>query len=813
MKRVLDARAVRRPIVVWLVVFAVVGGVAATRAAAQAGLLVPSSTDTQDPSVLSLREMKLDVGIARGYARVNVVQIFENHTDQVQEGTYRFALPPSAAVGDFAVWDGVVRIPGVILEKRRARAIYKDLTTQRIDPGLLQQGEEDEGEGEPEPGEGGGSRRPSGGALFSVTVAPIPPRATKRLEIQFQQELPFTEGAGELRVGLAPPDGEPLVAGHFEARVSGDASAVALVASPGGLPLTAAPGGPAAALAFSGEKVRLDRDLAVRLTPAAGPPLRLSAFRDVDGTLPDGVALAPWERRDEIPPEKDGFFLLEMLPPSDSKPSGGAAAKGVAASASRAPVDVAIAFDTSFSHRWAGLERGYAHLVRVLQSLGPKDRFALVPFDVDVHGAPAALVPASPAEIEKALAALRERPLGFGSDVAGGVRAAAALVKGSGSGRVLLISDGPAEVSASRLGEALAGAPLVSDLTGLEATEAYRVASVSYLVSGAADLETDLFLRRALEPIEAKPARRASATSDEQPFTTSGKPGLRDVYPVLVQPPAQGSLSGWVGRYANPASKVTFTVDSPVLPEKARTVTGDLPEQALDARDLPRRWARARVDYLLERIELEGERREWVEEIIALSKRYKFVTPYTAFLAAPRSLLRPRRIQPGDPVLRVECDEGTVAATALLPFGERLPLVRRPASNLWEGRFLVPEGLADGRYAIRIVLTDVSGARVTEAKHFVLDGTAPTISPQPPPAARAGERVRIAARADSDVVFLTARVGDGAPVPLRWDAAAKASVGEVTVPVTRDPRAPIFFEAVDGAKNRGFARASLEVLP
>ncbi|MBK7976468.1 MAG: hypothetical protein IPK07_25420, partial [Deltaproteobacteria bacterium] len=154
-----------------------------------------------------------------------------------------------------------------------------------------------------------------------------------------------------------------------------------------------------------------------------------------------------------------------------------------------------------------------------------------------------------------------------------------------------------------------------------------------------------------------------------------------------------------------------------------------------------------------------------------------------------------------------------VAATALLPFGERLPLVRRPQSNLWEGRFLVPEGLADGRYAIRIVLTDASGARITEAKHFVLDGTAPTITPEALPPARSGERVRIAARTDSDVVFLTARVGDAAPVPLRWDAGAKASVGEVTVPVTRDTRAPIFFEAVDGAKNRGFARASLEVLP
>jgi len=114
---------------------------------AQAGLLVPTSTGRPDAGVLSLREMAIDVGLGRGYARVNVRQVFENHTRAAQEGTYRFALPPAAAVGDFAVWDGLVRIPGVILEKRRARSIYQELERQRIDPGLLQQGEEEDGQG------------------------------------------------------------------------------------------------------------------------------------------------------------------------------------------------------------------------------------------------------------------------------------------------------------------------------------------------------------------------------------------------------------------------------------------------------------------------------------------------------------------------------------------------------------------------------------------------------------------------------------------------------------------------------------------
>jgi Ca-activated chloride channel family protein len=267
-----------------------------------------------------------------------------------------------------------------------------------------------------------------------------------------------------------------------------------------------------------------------------------------------------------------------------------------------------------------------------------------------------------------------------------------------------------------------------------------------------------------------------------------------------------------VGRYGAPA-KARLEWASPFFPGGKQTLDAVFPEKALDARDLPRRWARARVDELLRRIEAEGEKREWVDEIIALSKRYKFVTPYTAFLAAPRSLLRPRRIQPGDPVLRVECDPNTVSAQALFPFGLKLDLVRRPASNVWEGRFLVPEGLPDGRHEVRILLRDASGARVSETKHFVLDGKAPGIRPALPASTPAGGTVRIAADTDEDVVFLTARIGDGAPIPLRWDAGEKRCVGLAPVPYGTAGRVQVTFEAVDAARNHGFATATLEVKP
>jgi Ca-activated chloride channel family protein len=268
-----------------------------------------------------------------------------------------------------------------------------------------------------------------------------------------------------------------------------------------------------------------------------------------------------------------------------------------------------------------------------------------------------------------------------------------------------------------------------------------------------------------------------------------------------------------VGRYATPQGRLSFDLSSPLLKDGRAGLEGALPEKAVEARDLPRRWARARVDHLLALIEREGEKREWVDEVIALSKRYKFVTPYTAFLAAPRSLLRPRRIQPGDPVLRVECDPATASAVALFPFGLRLPLVRRPGTHLFEGRFLVPEGLKDGAYTVRIVLRDAAGGTASEVKRFVIDGRAPSIAPELPRVARPGETLRVAVRTDEDVIVLEARLADGAPVPLRWDEASKRSVGFIHVPAVLTGAQSVFIEAVDAAKNRGFARGTVEVRP
>src|SRR5260370_28241740 len=105
------------------------------------GVLIPSGSSGPNPAILSLDEMAVDIRIDNGDARVSIRQIFASHRGGVLEGEYLFSIPSRATVSDFAVWDGVTRIPGVILERRRAEEVYDNLRQQQIDPGLLQQGE------------------------------------------------------------------------------------------------------------------------------------------------------------------------------------------------------------------------------------------------------------------------------------------------------------------------------------------------------------------------------------------------------------------------------------------------------------------------------------------------------------------------------------------------------------------------------------------------------------------------------------------------------------------------------------------------
>jgi Ca-activated chloride channel family protein len=305
------------------------------------------------------------------------------------------------------------------------------------------------------------------------------------------------------------------------------------------------------------------------------------------------------------------------------------------------------------------------------------------------------------------------------------------------------------------------------------------------------------------------------STSIERPNLTSADPGnFFQVYPTADYS-FDGSSLAYVGRYRSPSPKTTVSIEAAFGTQSinlARDVV--LPELSDVHRHLPRVWARARVDALLREMDLNGEREDYISEIIQLSEKYRFVTPYTAFIAAPRALLRPRLIQPGDPVLRVKTDKSINSVFAVFPFGETLPLTFLQAEGVWEVRFLAPAWLPDGTYRCRLLMTDRDGNAYQETKSFVIDSHAPALKVKlDKETVRAGEDLVVRVSADSDTVRLMARMYGSQPAPLAWSSQEQANVGKLRIASgLATGRYTITVSAEDSAHNQSTAEVPINVV-
>jgi Ca-activated chloride channel family protein len=790
------------------------------------GVLVPTDKQEPDPAVLALSEMQVEIHIDNGDARVWMRQIFANRTGRVQEGNYLFALPSGTTVSDFAVWDGPVRIPAVILERKRAKAIYQQLKSQAIDPGLLEQGEHGADE----------ARRSS---IFSAHIVPIPAYGTKRLEIEYHQHLPVEAGKSYFLLPLKPD----AYAGQKTARLSirFELHSAARIKD----------------FAFQNHLLpvhieRQDEHSVVGTVEAAGVDLaedlaatwmvnepqnavQVIAFRDPDPThawqgigmdattappiaAPQQAAKGNKKSKDQPQASNEpGFFEVtaQLSAPPAAPAAAGAGGR-----------TVVVLMDTSLSMQWEKLERSYAAAAKVLEGLSAADRFNLILFNTQVDRYKPQPVAADANTVRDAMNWLRQSHLRGGTDLekalAAGLEQFAQAADAANA--LVLLTDGETTRGEIRTGKLAAGYAAAWNRIPLEK----RPKTDVFAVGDDANLPLLRMLSRnggvleqvlSTEPVEYKLASFLSKVG-ATPFadlrlTVAPQAAVDKVYP-LEDAVFNAGEARWVGQYNRPERNVNFAVDAAKDGRHINTSTkADLPAQALEHDQLPRLWAGARIQALLEQIERDGETEAAVNEIIRLARRYKFVTPYTSFLAAPRALLRPRVIRPGDPVLRVHTDPAIVSVVALFPFGLEKPLRYLSGEDVWQTRFLAPPEMKDGSYPVRLVLRDTSGKVYRETKSFVIASTPPNVKVRLDRAQfHAGETIPLRVSASESTRTLTARIEGLAPVGLRWNHTAAYNTGELALPPTLPAgRYRLTVTAEDIAHNLGSAEVNIDVLP
>jgi Ca-activated chloride channel family protein len=484
-----------------------------------------------------------------------------------------------------------------------------------------------------------------------------------------------------------------------------------------------------------------------------------------------------------------------------------------------------ILMDTSLSMQWEKLERSYQALETLLRTLKPDDKFNLILFNSQTQNLQAAPIPADSGAIQRALDFVRLSRLRGGTDLQRALDEGLRQSSSSGGKLYLvLLSDGGATRGPIQNGK-LAG---WYEDAWKRLPEASRPKTYVFGVGDDANLPLLKMLARedgvlenvlSTEPMDFKLnsflSKIGRSPIGQLQLSVSPETVVDSVY-SLQDSAFSGSMAMWVGRYQNRQQDAEFTVrgvrDGVPLAISAKS---SLPRESFDHPQLPRMWARARVDALLDKIQREGEDQASVDEIIRLSRQYKFVTPYTSFLAVPRALLRPRVIRPGDPVLRVKTDESIVSVVALFPFGLVQKLRYLPEEDTWQTRFFAPTDMQDGTYSVRLVLRDSAGHTYREAKTFVIASKAPVVQINlNQKRYRRGQVLDLKVAASQSTRTLVARLEGAAPVGLKWDPKAGMNTGQLIVPEQMIPGTyRLTVTAEDIAHNMGSQGVDIEIVP
>jgi hypothetical protein len=197
--------------------------------------------------------------------------------------------------------------------------------------------------------------------------------------------------------------------------------------------------------------------------------------------------------------------------------------------------------------------------------------------------------------------------------------------------------------------------------------------------------------------------------------------------------------------------------------------------------------------------------------VVRMSKDFGVVSPYTAWLAVPRSeyefYLKTKREQArqakvqtnarvargGDPLVRVIGTPDIVRVMALLPSGEPIPMTLR--GGVWEGRFDLPADTAEGTYQVVVLMERADGRVKRVALSYQIDRRGPAGQAL---LHQEGDVARVTVTADADTRSAQLLFSDGRRVPL--EQAARGHWVAACAPASLQ-QGPVEVVLIDGAHN------------
>ncbi len=564
---------------VWL------AGYEGTSANESIGSLIAKIDGRDVPLTVGFHKVKVE--IRDQIARTTIEESFVNRTDAVLEGVFHFPLPQDASISGFGMWINGELIEADVVEKQRAREIYETILREKRDPGLLEW---------------------AGGNIFKARVYPIPARGEKRIQIVYTQVLPLRANRYRYSYGLRSEllRKTPMRELALDVQIS-SALPIKKVDCPTHAVRTQL-AKHSAKLEFSAQEYTPERDFEI--------------VCEVDSQQND-VVVIPHQRGE------DGYFLVQLTPPGaegnwqrEILPDG-------------EPLELLIVCDTSASMDSHKRKQQAEFLASLLTSLGPQDRFNLAVCDVDCEWLSQKSLAPKEEDIAKARTWLEKRiSLGWTNLD----RMAESVLKRLGKNTHLIyVGDGIVTANDADPQTFLNRLKLLTD---------NKRTGTFHAVSVGSSFESRVL--NALANVGGGSVRQVGGEQTPQQMAFEllneiAQPGLRDVkvefrglqvaavYPENVPNLAAGTQQILIGRYLPSGKNQSGEIrihgkrgNEPVTYTSRISVANAESGNSF----IPRLWARAHLDHLLE----QGGNSLIKDQIISLSEEFHIITPYTSLL-------------------------------------------------------------------------------------------------------------------------------------------------------------------------------------
>jgi Ca-activated chloride channel homolog len=638
-------------------------------------------------------------------AVTQVHQVFRNEMNATVEAVWMFPLPENAVVVELFYKFNGQWYEGAIRERAEARAAYEERIRWNLDPALLEY---------------------MGDNLYRLSVAPINALSDVETKITYVEMLPYEFGTVDFEfklsaVGMSP---KPLQRVSFNGLFTSDNPYKSFESpSHGGTTAMGITqnGDAEYSVVFGDESFMPDRDLSIQFETQRDE-VDVNVIRYTP-TPTDSIG-------------EDSYYAVWITPPDDLGEN------------EIIPKKIVFTADVSSSMEGERIEQLKQSLHEFLKYLQPEDKFNIVTFGTSVTSFKPDLVRATPENLEDSGAFVTDiGALGL-TDINGALQTSLTQsFSDDYANMIVFLTDGY-----PTWGETW----VPNIVTNVNNANTQNVRLFSFGVGE--NVSKPLLVQIAVENggyAEFIEQDDDIATIIGNHFRRISKPVLTDLdirieglvtsdkFPRPLADLFWGSQVMQMGIYKNSGTLPVYLSASIGDTRFSFESFEDFSNVPGGHRFIPRLWAKAKIDYLLDQISIYGERDELVNQVIELSLKFQILTPYTAFysdpnetgvedkiIAAPKDfVLHQNYPNPFNPATTISFDLPNEGQVTLKIYDVTGRLVRvlvqehklaGTHSILWDGLDDAGQKVAAGIYLYRVEFVDAAGEKLVVTRKMSL---------------------------------------------------------------------------------------------